>query len=240
MCQQSTEGRLLVQMCLFTNVIYKYENKKHSIHSKKKNQIKSKNSLHLQLIRGNFMILFFNKPFFLYNWIELISVYASRCESNRELRNTTCTFALATLQSFNGGRSDTLKSPAKDADLLFLSLNLFFLITWVVSFLCYLHTTPSEVWRRFVQSGSSKIRNGCGISRAVHRDKEIQSAILPTRPHCSWTHAYQIRSRRGKEKLTWSTLKRWTLDGADSYATAACCSTHDDENIQNQQKESKQ
>ncbi len=107
------------------------------IQKKKSNQ---KKSLHLQLIRGNFMILFFNKPFFLYNWIELISVYASRCESNRELRNTTCTFALATLQSFNGGRSDTLKSPAKDADLLFLSLNLFFLITWVVSFLCYLHT----------------------------------------------------------------------------------------------------
>lgn len=104
----------------------KYENKKHSIHSereRKQTQIKSKNSLHLQLIRGNFMILFFffNKPFFLYNWVELVSVYASRCESNRELRNTT-----------------TLQSCSRDTSTMFSFL--FSLSTWVVSFPCYLHT----------------------------------------------------------------------------------------------------
>lgn len=38
------------------------------IQKKKKKSNQIKNSLHLQLIRGNFMILFFNKPFFfLYN-----------------------------------------------------------------------------------------------------------------------------------------------------------------------------
>lgn len=73
--------------------------------------------------------------------------------------------------------------------------------------------TPSEVWRRFVQSGSSKIRNGCGISRAVHRDKEIQSAILPTRAHCRSTHAYSKQIQNRREPPMWSRSESRQVDG---------------------------